>query len=81
MEIIVEIGNMHEGSLGVAKSFVDMAKNVGIKTVKFQMHLAEAEGTPNEPFRIKFSDQDVSRQEYWRRINFSDASWKHLAEY
>jgi len=81
MEVIVELGNTHEGSLGVAKSFVMMAKNAGAKVVKFQMHLAEFEGTALEPFRTRFSDQDSSRQDYWRRINFSFEHWENLAKY
>lgn len=81
MEIISEIGNLHEGSLGVAKSFVMMAKNAGADVVKFQMHLAEAEGIPDEPFRIRFSDQDRNRQDYWRRVNFDETSWVNLAKF
>lgn len=81
MEIISEIGNLHEGSLGVAKSFVMMAKNAGADVVKFQMHLAEAEGISDEPFRIRFSDQDKNRQDYWRRVNFDEKSWVNLAEF
>lgn len=81
MEIIAEIGNSHEGSLGVAKSFVCMLKNVGVKVVKFQMHLAEYEGTKDEPFRVAFSDQDSSRQEYWKRVNFSEADWLKLSKF
>ena len=80
-EIIVEIGNSHEGSIGIAKSFIDMAAQAGAKTVKFQMHIAEFEGVPDEPFRIKFSDQDQSRSDYWRRINFSLDGWRVLHEY
>lgn len=80
-EIIVEIGNTHEGSLGIAKSFVDMAKKAGARTVKFQMHIPEAEGTADEPFRVHFSDQDKTRQDYWARINFSVAEWESLASY
>lgn len=80
-EIIVEIGNTHEGSLGVAKSFALMAKKSGAKTVKFQMHLAEFEGVFDEPFRVKFSDQDRTRQDYWKRVNFSLENWINLAEY
>jgi len=80
-EIIVEIGNTHEGSLGVAKSFALMAKKSGAKTVKFQMHIAEFEGVIDEPFRVRFSDQDNTRQEYWKRINFSLENWILLAEY
>lgn len=33
-DVIVEIGNLQEGSLGVAKSFVLMAKNAGWKCAK-----------------------------------------------
>jgi len=63
LDIIVEIGNSHEGSLGIATSFIKMAKNTGANCVKFQMHLAEFEGMNNEPFRESFSSQDSSRQE------------------
>jgi N-acetylneuraminate synthase len=80
-EIIVEIGNTHEGSLGIAKSFVRMAAESGVTTVKFQMHIPEHEGIPNEPFRVKFSDQDENRQSYWRRVNFSLENWGLLKQY
>jgi N-acetylneuraminate synthase len=80
-EIIVEIGNSHEGSLGVAKSFVDMALAAKCKTVKFQMHIPEAEGMPDEPFRKKFSDQDENRQAYWKRVGFSEKDWLNLVSY
>lgn len=81
MDFIVELGNTHEGSLGIATSLVDMAYVAGATTVKFQMHLAEHEGTPTEPFRTSFSKQDISRQEYWRRVNFSEEEWLILADY
>ena len=80
-EIIVEIGNSHEGSLGVAKSFADMALAAKCKTVKFQMHIPEAEGMPDEPFRKKFSDQDENRQAYWKRVGFSEKDWLNLISY
>lgn len=80
-EIIVEIGNTHEGSLGIAKSFIKMAAVSGVKTVKFQMHIPEHEGIPDEPFRVKFSDQDENRQSYWRRVNFSLENWILLKQY
>lgn len=80
-EIVVEIGNSHEGSIGIAKSMVQMAKDAGARTVKFQMHIAEYEGTPDEPFRVAFSDQDETRQDYWRRVNFDLNGWKLIAKY
>jgi N,N'-diacetyllegionaminate synthase len=80
-EVIVEIGNSHEGSLGIAKSLIDMALSAGATVVKFQMHIPEAEGIPSEPFRVKFSDQDLNRQEYWKRVNFTTDQWKIIANY
>ena len=80
-EIIVEIGNSHEGSLGIAKSFVDIAKKAGATVVKFQLHLAEEESSSQEPFRINFSSQDLTRSDYWKRVNFSSEHWLDLAQY
>lgn len=81
LDLIVEIGNSHDGSLGIAKSFVEMVAETGAKTVKFQMHLAEHEGTKNEPFRKVFSAQDQTRADYWRRVNFTEAGWRDLIEF
>jgi N-acetylneuraminate synthase len=81
LDVIVEIGNSHEGSLGIAKSFVEMVAETGAKTVKFQMHLAEHEGTRDEPFRKIFSAQDQSRADYWRRVNFTPDGWRDLVEF
>jgi len=80
-EIIVEIGNVHEGSLGIAKSLIDMVSASKADIVKFQMHLAEFEGYIDEPFRVNFSDQDASRYEYWNRVSFTSKHWRHLSEY
>ena len=80
-EIVVEIGNSHEGSIGIAKSMIRMAKDAGARTVKFQMHIAEYEGTADEPFRVAFSDQDKTRQDYWRRVNFDLDGWKVISRY
>jgi len=81
MDFIVEIGNSHEGSVGIAQSFIDMAKSSGANCVKFQMHLAEFESMPFEPFRKYFSVQDKSRIDYWQRVNFIPEHWIFLAEY
>jgi N-acetylneuraminate synthase len=81
MDLIVEIGNSHDGSLGIATSMVDMVESTGAKCVKFQLHLPEFESTPDEPFRAKFSVQDQSRFDYWKRVNFTEEEWKYLANY
>ncbi len=80
-EIIVEIGNSHEGSLGIARSFIDMAKSSGAEIVKFQMHMARFEGMASEPFRVNFSHQDISRADYWERVDFTDDGWRNLSDY
>ena len=78
MEIIAEIGQAHEGSLGIALSYIDALAETGVDAVKFQVHIAEAESSQFEPFRVKFSEQDNSRFEYWQRMEFSYDQWKLL---
>jgi len=77
-EIVIEIGNSHEGSLGIAKSFVEMVAESGARIIKFQMHLPDYESTELEPFRMDFSDQDQSRISYWKRTSFSENEWKKI---
>jgi N,N'-diacetyllegionaminate synthase len=78
VEIIAEVGNAHEGSLGLAHAHIDAAAKAGADTVKFQTHIAEAESTPSEAWRVKFSTQDGSRYDYWRRLEFTESQWGEL---
>jgi N-acetylneuraminate synthase len=79
--IIGEVGLAHDGSLGLAHAFVDEVARGGADAVKFQTHIAAAESTPAEPFRVKFSRQDETRYEYWKRMEFTEAQWQGLAEH
>tara|TARA_Y100000591_G_C21783471_1_gene672427 strand:- start:11 stop:1048 length:1038 start_codon:yes stop_codon:yes gene_type:complete len=79
--IIAEIGLSHEGSLGLAKYFVDLSVKGGADAVKFQMHLPDEESSRYEKFRIKFSSQDETRYDYWKRTSFTLKDWKELANY
>ena len=79
--IIGEVGLSHDGSLGLAHAFIDEVARGGADAVKFQTHIATAESTPAEPFRVKFSRQDATRYEYWKRIEFTEAQWKGLADH
>jgi N,N'-diacetyllegionaminate synthase len=79
--IIGEVALTHDGSLGLAHAFVDAIANAGADAVKFQTHIAAAESTPSEPFRVKFSRQDKTRYEYWKRMEFSEEGWRGLAEH
>lgn len=78
MLIIAEVGQAHEGSLGIAHSYIDALAKTGIDAVKFQVHIAEAESSEFEPFRVKFSTQDKTRFDYWKRMEFSFEQWQEL---
>lgn len=73
--IVAEIAQAHDGSLGTAHAYIDAVANCGADAVKFQTHIAAAESTKDEPWRIKFSPQDASRYEYWERMEFTEEQW------
>ena len=79
--IIAEVAQSHDGSLGQAMAFIDIAADCGADDIKFQTHIADEESTPAEPWRIKFSHQDDSRYEYWQRMSFSREWWLLLKEH
>jgi N-acetylneuraminate synthase len=76
--IIGEVAQAHDGSLGMAHAFIDAIAAAGADAVKFQTHIARAESTPQEPWRVKFSRQDETRYDYWRRMEFSPEQWEGL---
>lgn len=76
--IIAEIGQAHEGSLGILYSYIDALATTGVNAVKFQMHIAEAESSEHEPFRVKFSLEDKTRFDYWKRMGFTLEQWKGI---
>ena len=76
--VIAEIAQAHDGSLGMAHAYIDAAATAGADAVKFQTHIASAESTPAEPWRVKFSLQDETRFEYWRRMEFTEDQWQGL---
>ena len=79
--IIGEVAQSHDGSLGMAHAFIDAIANAGADAVKFQTHIAAAESTPQEPWRVKFSKQDASRYDYWKRMQFTNEQWHGLADH
>jgi N,N'-diacetyllegionaminate synthase len=81
LSIIAEIAQAHDGSLGTAHAFIDALAGTGVTTVKFQTHIAEAESSAFEPFRVKFSRQDKTRYDYWKRMEFSPEQWKGLKDH
>ena len=81
MIIIAEIGQAHDGSLGMAHAYIDAVSKTGCTAIKFQTHIAAAESSIHEPFRVEFSKQDESRFDYWQRMEFSLDEWKGLKEH
>ena len=79
--LIAEVGLSHEGSLGLAFSMIDRAKEVGADAVKFQMHIANEESTLEEKFRSNVFIQDKTRLDYWRRTSFSFGQWLKIKKY
>jgi len=73
--VIGEVAQAHDGSLGMAHAFIDAIAASGADAVKFQTHLAGAESTPAEQWRVRFSRQDSSRYDYWRRMEFTEEQW------
>ena len=82
--IIAEVAQAHDGSLGMAHSFIDIASDYGADAIKFQTHIANQESTLDEEFRIKFSYEDKTRFDYWERMEFTLEQWiglyKHAQE-
>ena len=79
--IIGEVAQAHDGSLGMAHAYIDAIADAGADAVKFQTHIAAEESTPDEMWRVKFSYQDDSRFDYWRRMEFTEAQWRGLADH
>ena len=79
--IVGEVAQAHDGSLGMAHAFIDVIADAGADAVKFQTHIASAESSPLEPFRVKFSFQDATRYDYWKRMEFTPEGWRGLADH
>lgn len=79
--LIAEIAQAHDGSMGILHSYIDAVATTGVQAIKFQMHIAEAESSIHEPFRVKFSLEDQTRYDYWKRMEFSLEQWKTIKKH
>ncbi len=79
--IIAEVGQAHDGSLGTLHAYIDAVAATGVDAIKFQTHIAEAESSAAEPFRVNFSLQDKSRYDYWQRMSFSHSQWREIKQH
>lgn len=79
--MIGEVAQAHDGSLGAAHAYIDAIADAGADAVKFQTHVAAAESTAREPWRRRFSRQDATRFDYWRRMEFAAEQWCGLRDH
>src|SRR2546427_6005943 len=79
--VIAEVAQNHDGSLGAAHAYIDAVARAGADAVKFQTHIAAAESTAGEPWRVKFSRQDATRYDYWKRMEFTEEQWHGLKKH
>lgn len=79
--LIAEIAQAHDGSLGILHSYIDAVAQTGVQAIKFQMHIAEAESSIHEPFRVLFSKEDATRFDYWKRMEFTLEQWKAIKQH
>jgi N-acetylneuraminate synthase len=76
--LIAEVAQSHDGKIGVAHAFIDAAADAGVDAIKFQTHIAAAESTLDEPFRVPIPGY-ATRFEYWRAMEFTSEQWAELA--
>lgn len=78
--LIAEIGQAHHGSIDKLYAYIDAVASTGVSAIKFQTHIAEAESSIHEPFRIKMATQDKTRYDYWKRMEFSLQEWIEIGK-
>jgi len=78
---IAEIGQAHNGSLDKLHAYIDAVAKTGVTAIKFQTHIAAAESSIHEPFRIKMATQDKTRFDYWKRMQFSAKEWIEIGQH
>lgn len=76
--VIAELGNTHDGSVGIAKQMIRVAADCGADAVKIQTHIFDAESLSNAPNPPYFNDE--SRKQYFDRTSFSRDQYLELIE-
>jgi N-acetylneuraminate synthase len=79
--IIGEVAQAHDGSLNTAHAYIDAIANAGADAVKFQTHIAEAEGTAAEVFRKSSPWIEETKAQFWQRTGFNEEQWAGLAQH
>jgi len=62
-------------------AYIDAVAKTGATAIKFQTHIAAAESSIHEAFRVHFSKQDKTRFDYWKRMEFTQEQWIEIGEH
>lgn len=81
IKIIAEIAQAHNGSMEMVHKYIEAVAKTKVNAIKFQTHIANAESSIHESFRIQFSNMDKTRFEYWKRMEFSLTEWKEIKQH
>jgi N-acetylneuraminate synthase len=76
--LIAEIAQAHNGSIDKVHEYIDALAKTGVDAIKFQTHIAQAESSVHEPFRIRFTDEYATRFEYWKAMEFTLEQWQKI---
>ncbi|MGN1329942.1 MAG: N-acetylneuraminate synthase family protein [Clostridia bacterium] len=79
--VIAEIGLNHNGSLEIAKSMVDAAKEAGIEIIKHQTHIPEQELSPLAKEIKMYNTDTTSLYEKLEKICLSEKDEQELKQY
>jgi N-acetylneuraminate synthase len=79
VEIVAEIGSVHDGSFGNALKLIELAATSGATVAKFQLHIPEVESTVDAPSPSYFENE--SRYSYFQRTKFDLNQWGILREH
>lgn len=79
--IIAEIAQAHNGDIHLAYEYIKALSSTGVDAIKFQTHIAAAESSIYEPFRVKMATNDKTRFDYWKRMEFTKNEWKALKQH
>ena len=76
VQIIAEVGSVHDGSLGNAMRLIDAVAQTGADAVKFQTHLSAHETLRDAPMPDYFKGEP--RYDYFERTGFTPEQWRQL---
>lgn len=74
---IADVGQAHDGSIEAAHNYISLLATTGVDAAKFQIHIAAAESSIFDSFRIP-PQREETRMEYWKRMEFTPEEWAGL---